>query len=84
MGRAGKLVAGAIVGGMALGLALLAAFGPPAPRASAPRQISAADAGPGLGATLRRCRTVTVADDACEAAWEAKRRHFFGQERRAR
>ncbi|AMU94701.1 hypothetical protein AOA14_08820 [Sphingopyxis terrae subsp. terrae NBRC 15098] len=84
MGRAGRLIAGAIAGGMALGLALLAALGPPAPRASVPPQISAADARPGLGVTLRRCRTVTVADDACEAAWEAKRRHFFGQERRAR
>jgi conjugative transfer region protein TrbK len=95
MGRAGKHVAGAIVGGMALALALLAALDPPAPRASAPPQISGADPPPppppaappprpGLGATLRRCRTVTVADAECEAAWEAKRRHFFGHERDAR
>jgi conjugative transfer region protein TrbK len=69
---------------MALALALLAALDPPAPRASAPPQISGADARPGLGATLRRCRTVTVADAECEAAWEAKRRHFFGHERDAR
>lgn len=81
MGRAGKLVAGAIVGGLALALALLAAVDPPAPRASAPTEISGADARPELGETLRRCRTVTIADPECEAAWEAKRRHFFGQER---
>ncbi|WP_158213638.1 putative entry exclusion protein TrbK-alt [Sphingopyxis witflariensis] len=80
MGRAGKLVAGAIVGGMALTLALLAAVDPPAPRASAPPRISGADARPELAETLRRCRTVTVADAECEAAWETKRRHFFGQE----
>nr|WP_278190105.1 putative entry exclusion protein TrbK-alt [Sphingopyxis sp. YF1] len=84
MGRAGKLVAGAIVGGMALTIALLAAVDPPAPRASAPPQISGADARPELEGTLRRCRTVTVADPECEAAWEAKRRHFFGQERQDR
>jgi len=79
MGRAGKLVAGAAVGGMALALALLAAVDPPASRASAPPLISGADAPPELGETLRRCRTVTVADAACEAAWEARRRHFFGR-----
>jgi len=84
MGRAGKLMAGAIGGGMALALALLAALDPPAPRASAPPQISGADARPDLGATFRRCRTVTVADAECEAAWEAKRRHFFGHEKDAR
>lgn len=81
MGRAGKLVAGAIVGGMALAFALLAAVGPPAPRASPLPLISGADAPHDLTDTLRRCRTVTVADAECEAAWEEKRRRFFGQER---
>ena len=80
MGRVGKLVAGAIVGGMALTIVLLAAAGPPAPGASAPPQVSGADTRPELNETLRRCRTVTVADPECEAAWEAKRRDFFGQE----
>ncbi|WP_439513703.1 putative entry exclusion protein TrbK-alt [Sphingopyxis sp.] len=80
MGRAGKLVAGAIVGGMALTLALLAAVDPPAPRASVPPQISGSDARPDMASVLRRCRTVTTADPECGAAWEAKRRHFFGQE----
>ena len=84
MGWAGKLVVGAIVGGMALTLALLAAVDPPAPRASVSDHISGADAGPELAERLRRCRTITVADAECEAAWEAKRRHFFGQERQER
>lgn len=81
MGRTGKLAVGAAIGGMALTLALVAAVGPPAPRASAPPQISGPDAQPELKDILRRCRIVTVADPECEAAWEAKRRHFFGQEK---
>lgn len=80
MGRAGALVMGAIVLGLALALALDAALDPPVPGASVPR-TSGADAPPDLGDTLRRCRTVTDADATCEAAWEAKRRHFFGSEK---
>ncbi|AMG75520.1 MULTISPECIES: putative entry exclusion protein TrbK-alt [Sphingopyxis] len=76
MGRAGGLVMGAIVLGLALALALVAALDPPKPGASA-LQISGADAPPDEGDTPRRCRSVTEADPECEAAWEAKRRHFF-------
>ena len=60
MGRAGGLVMGAIVLGLALTLALVAALDPPAPRAFAPA-ISGADAPPDYGDTLRRCRTATEA-----------------------
>lgn len=81
MGRAGKLAVGAIVGGMGLTLALIAALDPPAPRASVPLPIAEADAHPDLDGTLRRCRTVTVSNAECEAAWETKRRRFFGQEK---
>lgn len=28
---------------------------------------------------LQRCRTVTMPESSCDAAWEAQRRHFFGQ-----
>lgn len=80
MGRAGGLVMGAIVLGLALALALIAALDPPAPGASAPH-ISRADAPHDYGDTLRRCRTVTEADPTCEAAWEIKRRHFFRTEK---
>ncbi|MGV7123371.1 putative entry exclusion protein TrbK-alt [Sphingopyxis sp. 550A] len=80
MERAGKIASIAVLGGLALTLALVATSDPPAPRASAPPQISGADARPGLKGILRRCRTVTAADAECEAAWEVKRRHFFGQE----
>lgn len=81
MGRAGKVAGIAVLGGLGLALALVAAAGPPTARASAPPQISGADAHPDRGGTLRRCRSVTVPDAECEAAWEAKRRHFFGQEK---
>lgn len=77
MGRAGGLAIGAVLGGVALTLALVAALDPPAPRAPAPA-ISGAGARPDHAATLLRCRTVTDADPECAAAWEAKRRHFFG------
>lgn len=78
MGRAGNLALWAILGGLLLTLALVAALDPPAPRASAP-PISGADAPQSRSDTLRRCRTATAPDAECEAAWEAKRRHFFGQ-----
>jgi conjugative transfer region protein TrbK len=34
-----------------------------------------------LSVELHRCRTLTMPDPGCEAAWEEKRRRFFGQER---
>lgn len=80
MGRAGMLVVGALIGGLALTAGLVAALDPPAPRESAPPP-SGADARPDEVDILRRCRTVTEADPACEAAWEEKRRRFFRQER---
>lgn len=78
MGWAGRIASIAMLAGLVT-LVFVAPSDPPAPRASAPAQISGADAGPDYGDTLRRCRTVAVADPECEAAWEAKRRHFFGQ-----
>ncbi|WP_145200083.1 putative entry exclusion protein TrbK-alt [Sphingobium sp. B2] len=33
-------------------------------------------------AHMARCRTTTAPDAACDAAWEARRRHFFGQDAR--
>lgn len=31
---------------------------------------------------LRRCRTLTLPDNACEAVWEARRRRFHRKEER--
>ena len=80
MSRTGLLSVTALGAGAVLTLALVIAASPPPPRASAP-QTSAADAPPALGDTLRRCRSLTEPDAACEAAWEEKRRHFFGEEK---
>lgn len=78
MGRAAKIVVIAVLGGLIMALAILHASSPPAPGASAPT-MSEADAPRSDTAVGERCRSITVADPECEAAWEAKRRHFFGQ-----
>ena len=78
MGRAAKIAAVAVMGGLLMTLAILHLSSPPAPNASPPNRI-AADANPVASTVSERCRTVTVADPECAAAWEAKRRHFFGQ-----
>lgn len=31
---------------------------------------------------LHRCRTLTMPDSGCEAAWEERRRHFYAREDR--
>jgi len=38
-----------------------------------------------LAAELARCRTIAAdaVDERCHAAWEAHRRHFYGERRRA-
>ena len=78
MGRAAKIAAVAVLGGVLMALAILHVSSPPAPGASVAR-ISRTDGRPATSAVSERCRTVTVADTECAAAWEAKRRHFFGQ-----
>ena len=78
MGRAAKIAVVAVLGGLLLTLAILHVSSPPAPRASVPG-ISGTEGHPAASAVSERCRTVTVADPECAAAWEAKRHHFFGQ-----
>ncbi|HEX2814441.1 MAG TPA: putative entry exclusion protein TrbK-alt [Sphingopyxis sp.] len=78
MGRAAKIASVAALGGVLMALAILHLSSPPAPDASSLNRI-AADARPVTSTVSERCRTATVADTECAAAWEAKRRHFFGQ-----
>lgn len=78
MSRAAKIAAVAVLGGLLMALAILHLSSPPAPGASPPNRI-AADARPVTSTVSERCRTLTVADTECAVAWEAKRRHFFGQ-----
>ena len=81
MGRAAKIAGVAVLGGVALAIALIAMIEPPAPRASVP-VASGADTHP--ADDIARCRTITTPDPACEAAWEARRRQFFGRKEEAR
>lgn len=78
MGRAAKIAAVAVLGGLLMALAILHLSSSPAPDASPPNRIGG-DANSALSTVSERCRTATVADTECAAAWEAKRRHFFGQ-----
>ena len=78
MGRATKIAAVAVLGSLLMTLATLHVSSPPAPDASV-AGIARTDAGPAAPAVSERCRTVTTADAECAAAWEAKRRQFFGQ-----
>ena len=78
MGRAAKIAAVAVLGGLLMALAILHLSSPPAPDASPPNRIGG-DANSVASTVSERCRTVTVSDTECAAAWEAKRRHFFGQ-----
>lgn len=79
MGRAVKIAGVAVLGGLLMTLALVSANSPPVPGASAAR-ASGAGALSGAGAVPRRCRTIVSPDPECSAAWEARRRRFFGQQ----
>ena len=77
MGRTAKIALAAVLGGLVLRLAVLSAALPPASGASA-SLISRADAPPPKPIVPAQCRIAIDADPECAAAWEAKRRHFFG------
>ena len=78
MGRAAKIAAVAVLGGLLMALAILHLSSPPASDTSPPNRIGG-ETNPAASTLSERCRTVTVSDTECAAAWEAKRRHFFGQ-----
>jgi conjugative transfer region protein TrbK len=78
MGRTAKIAAVTALAGMMVTVGILSASRPepePAtvPAASEPQAATTA-------ADLRRCRAITMPDSGCEAAWEAKRRQFFGRD----
>lgn len=79
MGRMAKIVAVAVLGALVLTLALVSAVSPPAPGASA-SHISRADASTPNKGVPARCRVAVEAGPECTAAWEVKRRRFFGQQ----
>ena len=80
MSRTGKIAGGAALAGMMMTVAVVSASRRPEPAAPPPAaRESAADP---IIADMRRCRTLTMPDSGCEAAWEAKRRRFFGKDER--
>ncbi|MCG6116206.1 MAG: putative entry exclusion protein TrbK-alt [Mesorhizobium sp.] len=78
MSRTAKIAGVAALAGMMVTVAIVSASPPQQPpqAASATREPVAEQ----LAAELRRCRTITMPDSGCEAAWEAKRHHFFGRD----
>lgn len=81
MGRTAKIAAAAALGGLLLALTIgMAATERPRMDTVTVHAGEAADYR--VKPDLRRCRTLTMPDAGCEAAWEAKRRRFFGKEER--
>lgn len=78
MSRTAKIAGVAALAGMMVTVATVTVSRPERP-ASAP-VISRAPDDEQLVADLRRCRTITMPDSGCEAAWDAKRRRFFGRD----
>lgn len=78
MGRNAKIAGVAALAGMMMTVGIVSASRP-APIASTLPTIHKPVAA-ALAADLRRCRTITMPESGCDAAWEAKRRHFFGRD----
>jgi len=74
-----KIAFVAVLAALVLTFAIVLAVSPSAPGASAPR-LARADAPPFVAAVPDHCRSAVEADADCTAAWEAKRRHFFGHQ----
>lgn len=77
MGRSGKIAVAAVAIGLLLTIAVASALRKPRPATDvisfpAPEELVAEP-------ELSRCRTLTMPDAGCEAAWEEKRRRFFGK-----
>lgn len=73
-----KIAVGAGIGGLMLAVTIGSALRePPRPVAfPTPQEIAPRPA----DTTPARCRTITMPDSGCDAAWEARRRHFFGED----
>lgn len=77
MSRTGKIVVIAIVAGLMIAVAIVAALAPP--REPPVRPAPTRREFDPLAGDLERCRTVTMPDAGCEAAWDAHRRRFLGE-----
>jgi conjugative transfer region protein TrbK len=78
MSRTAKMAGIAAVAGMMVTVGIVSVSQPEAAPVTVPAADELSDAA--SKGDLRRCRTITVPESGCEAAWEAKRRHFFGRD----
>jgi conjugative transfer region protein TrbK len=78
MSRTAKIAGVAALAGMMVTVGIVSVSRPE----PTPVTVTAAGELPDATSTadLRRCRTITMPESGCEAAWEAKRRHFFGRD----
>lgn len=74
-----KLTIGAALGGLMLAVAVVSVLHrPPAPTVTI--AIPEDEAAAARHDDLARCRTITMPESGCDAAWAEKRRHFFGKD----
>ncbi|MGE0773744.1 MAG: putative entry exclusion protein TrbK-alt [Sphingomonadaceae bacterium] len=78
MSRSAKIAGVALAAGILLATAIVIAVDD-RPAEKTPPRIEAIGADP-LRAELDRCRTLTMPDAGCEAAWEDHRRRFLGRD----
>lgn len=76
MPRNAKIAGVAALAGMMVAVGVVSASRPTPEPATV--QATSAPTTTAANADLRRCRTITMPESGCEAAWDAKRRHFFG------
>ncbi|MCW2387167.1 conjugative transfer region protein TrbK [Sphingobium sp. B11D3B] len=81
MSRTAKIAAAAMLGGLSVALTIGIAFRSEPPTRTGIVPEDERHAHP-PEADLRRCRTMTTPNSGCEAAWEEKRRRFFGKKDR--
>lgn len=81
MSRSAKIAGVALAAGILMATAIAITVQDRTPKAepAAPAAASTADR---LSAELARCRTLTMPDSGCEAAWDEHSRRFLGQDRR--
>ncbi|MEW6626902.1 MAG: putative entry exclusion protein TrbK-alt [Pseudomonadota bacterium] len=76
MSRTAKIAAAGVLGGLLMTLTIAMTMRGPESIRTIIVPIEKSDPDP-LARDLRRCRTLTIPDSACEAAWEERRRRFY-------
>jgi conjugative transfer region protein TrbK len=79
MSRSAKIAGVALAGGILMTTAIAIAVDERKPTAPPPSSGELAPYDP-LPDELARCRTLTMPDSGCDAAWEEHRRRFMGRE----